>query len=358
VPPGFEPEGVVVVNVRPPALKLSIAQRRQFYLDLLERLRAVPGVKSAAAAGHAPGVNGGMFSTVTPEDDSAPAHASSFYRTNPVTPDWFAALGIPFIRGDNFTGTESSAATGVVILNRAAATAFFPGDNSPIGRRLKFGRPDNNAPLHVVIGVVGDVRQRGPGVEPEPEIFLSYAQRDMSRMVLALKLDAGVVPPLAAIRAAIADVARDLPIDDITTLQEQLSGTTAEARFLASLVTAFALLALVLAAVGTYATASYAVACRFREVGIRLALGARPLAVFRTVLLRHSLITLLGIAAGLLLTFWLARFLEGYLFGITVHDPLTVALAGSVIAAAAILAAVGPAARAARVDPNHVLRAH
>jgi ABC-type antimicrobial peptide transport system permease subunit len=206
-----------------------------------------------------------------------------------------------------------------------------------------------------VVGVVGDVRH-SLGTDPEPEIFLPYSQQGTFRMMLAVKLHDGVAPPIQAIRAAVREVGPDVPIDLISTMSDRMAATTSEARFLTSLVTAFAALALLLAIVGTYATVSYAVSRRLTEVGIRMALGARPGSVFRLVVLSNAAAALLGVITGLVLTLFLSRYLEAYVFGITAQDPATVILACALITAAATLAAIGPATRAARVHPNDVLR--
>jgi ABC-type antimicrobial peptide transport system permease subunit len=175
-------------------------------------------------------------------------------------------------------------------------------------------------------------------------------------MVLTVKLQGGAPAPVTAIRAILKDISPDVPLDRAALMQERLAESTNEARFLTLLITAFGVLALLLAAVGTYATASYVAGRRMREVGIRLALGARPASIIRNVLFDNTVAAGAGLAAGLVLTLLLSRFLQAYVFGVTARDPATVALACAVIGGSALLAALVPALRAARVDPNQVLR--
>jgi predicted permease len=356
VDPGFDPDGVLAVDVRPPAAAKTEDLRRLFYDQLADRMRAIAGVRYAALSYSLPGAPGGSFSRVTPEGPPNPELARRFVRNNPVTHDWFAALAIPLRSGRLFTGDQRAGAPSGIVINEAAARAFFPGEDSPVGRRLKLGAPDADEPMLDVIGVVGDIRH-GLGTDPEPEIFLPLGQQATFRMMLTIKLHDGVAPPIEAIHAAVREVGPDVPIDLVSTMHDRLASTTAQARFLTSLVTAFAALALLLAVVGTYATASYAVSRRLTEVGIRMALGARPASVFLLVVLSNAAAAGLGVIMGLALTLFLSRYLEAYVFGITAQDPATVVLACALISAAATLAAIGPATRAARLDPNEVLRA-
>ncbi|MFW6078984.1 MAG: ADOP family duplicated permease [Gemmatimonadota bacterium] len=357
VDPGFDADDVTLVDVRPPTTAASdLELRTAFYRELVERANALPGVRGAALALTAPG-SGGSYNQVTPEGASSRDDGQRYYRFNAVTPGWFAALDIPVRAGQTFTGDETRDGRQVVVINEAAARTFFPEDDSPVGRRLKLAGPDSDAPLHDVVGVVGDVRQRGLGQAAEPEIYIPHVQSAYSRMTLALELDDAGSPPIAAIRSTIDEIAPNVPIDRIVPLRERLVASTAEARFLTSIVTAFGALALLLAVVGSYATARYAVSRRVREMAIRMALGAGPQTVFGRVLLRTGTAAGVGILVGLGLTLALSRVLESYVFGITAHDPATIALACAVIGGAAIIASAGPAARAARVDPNEVLRA-
>lgn len=370
VDPGFDGQDVVVVDLRPPFSSTTAAADRAFHRALLERARAEPGVGHAALAYTVPGPGGGAWTPVTPEGD-APGGAASrqagaparglapgedWFAINPVAGDFFAALEIPLRAGRVFADDPGEGEPLVVVLNGAAARRFFPGVERPIGRRLALGPPGSDAPLRDVVGIVGDVRQQGPGHDPEPQIYLPYGQRDVPRLRLLLELRAGTTLPADAIRTLVHDIAPDVPVDGIEPLHARYAAAGAGAQFLAFLLSTFAGIGLLLAAVGTYATTSHAVTSRVREVGIRMALGARAGAVLRMMLARALSVAGAGIAAGLLLALALGRFLEGYVYGITARDPLTVAAACALIGACATLASLAPAVRAARVDPTIAVR--
>ena len=329
----------------------------------------MPGVAEAAVVYTVPGISGGAWSRVTPdravaEPGSAPPQAPAigpdpgeeFFRINIVHGRFRETLDIPLLAGRTFPEEPGPGDPPVVVLNEAAARRFFPDVTVPLGRRLMLGDAASRAPLREVVGIVRDVRQRGPGAPAEPQIYVPYGQRDVNRLSLVLEARQGAVLAPEAIRQAVRDVAPDLPIDRMEPLASRYAATSAQSRFLTFLLSSFAAIALLLAAVGTYATTSHALSRRIRELGIRIALGATTHAVFRLVLTRALACAAAGIAAGLLLALALTRFLQSYIFGITARDPTTIATAALIIGACATLASLGPAIRAARVDPNDVLR--
>jgi predicted permease len=370
VDPGFDASDVTVIDVRPPLAARTHAASVEFYRALVERARSVPGVGEAAVVYTVPGMSGGAWSRVTPdravaEPGSAPPQAPAigpdpgeeFFRINIVHGRFRETLDIPLLAGRTFPEEPGPGDPPVVVLNEAAARRFFPDVTVPLGRRLMLGDAASRAPLREVVGIVRDVRQRGPGAPAEPQIYVPYGQRDVNRLSLVLEAarEGAVLAP-EAIRQAVRDVAHDLPIDRMEPLASRYAATSAQSRFLTFLLSSFAAIALLLAAVGTYATTSHALSRRIRELGIRIALGATTRAVFRLVLTRALASAAAGIAAGLLLALALTRFLQSYIFGITVRDPATIAVAALIIGTCATLASLGPAIRAARVDPNDVLR--
>jgi len=369
--PGFDAGDVMVVDVRPPLRADSHELAFEFHRSLVERARGVPGVLSAAVVHSVPGISGGMWTRVTPERDvdARPAAESrapavgerpgqALFRLNPVYGPAFSALDIPLLAGREFDDHPGTDDPPVIVINEAAARRFFPDVDRPIGRRLRLGGPDARSPLREIVGIVGDVRQRGPEHEAEPQIYVPYAQRDVPRLSLVLEMGAGAGLSHDAVRRLVRDVAPDVPVDRVESLAARYATTGEQTRFLTFVVSVFAGIGLVLAVVGTYATTAHALARRIRELGIRMALGARSGTVFRLVLGRAMTIAGIGIAAGMLLSLALTRFLEGYIYGVTARDPVAFAAAALLIGTCALLASVGPALRATRVNPNDVLRSN
>ncbi|HEX7779693.1 MAG TPA: FtsX-like permease family protein, partial [Vicinamibacterales bacterium] len=292
------------------------------------------------------------------EPGKAPAYGEApgadFFAFNAVSSGFFELLHIPLRAGRLFESSEAGPME--VVLNESGARRFFPGVERPLGRRLLLGTPNANVPMREVVGIVADVRQRGPARDAEPQIYLPYQQRSVNRLSLLLEQNPGTSVSADAIRRMVRDVSPDVPVDRIDFLAARYDATSAEARLLASLLTAFGAIGLLLASIGTYATVSHAFSRRVREMAIRLALGADAATVFRLVLSRALAMASAGIAAGLALSLLLSRFLEGQLHGVTAHDPLVLTAAVTGIVLSVVVAAVGPAKRAARVDPNTILK--
>ncbi|MGD8278942.1 MAG: ABC transporter permease, partial [Gemmatimonadota bacterium] len=352
--PGFDASGLVVADIRPPGA-IDAAGQRQFFERVLDRASGLSGVRGAGLLYTAPGSGGGMWSRISGEGADPSGPVAPFTRITPVMGDAFGTLGIRMRAGRAF-GAVRAGDPLVVVLNESAARAIFPGIENPVGRHLRFGVAGSDAPLREVVGVVDDVAQRGPGEEREAQIYAPAAQQRILRYSLVLRMQDGVPPPAGAIRALVNEVGSGVPVDRIATMNELFAESTAESRFLAFLLSTFALLALILAVVGTYGTASYAVTRRLREMGIRLALGAGGPSILGLMLGSAAAAVAAGVMAGTVMAFALSRFLASYVFGITAHDPLSFLAAAVLIALAAIVASLVPALRAARVDPNRVLR--
>ncbi|HVS66890.1 MAG TPA: ABC transporter permease [Thermoanaerobaculia bacterium] len=353
--PGFRPDDLLVVDMRPPGESRDLEGHRRFYTELLDRVGALPGVEEAALSFTVPTKPGGAFAPVRAEGEPTP-ESLVFHLFNPIQGNLFATLGIPLLAGRSFTGDESADGPMVAVINERAAREFFPADRDPVGRRLALGG-EPEAPLREVIGVVGDVRQSGPTEEPRPQIYVPYSQGRVNRLLLALRVAPGLEPPVDEIRALITEMAPGMPIDDLRTMREWIDRSIAVQRFLTLLVTAFGALALFLAVIGTYSTASCAATRRLRELGIRQALGAARGALVFDTLARAAAVAGLGAAGGLVVTGIASRWLEGNLYGLSALDPAILSAVALLLLGAAVFAALGPTLRAVRVDPMRVLGA-
>jgi putative ABC transport system permease protein len=354
--PGFDPADLLVTEVRAPALPSETGRQRAFYRDLLERARALPGVEHAALSYTVPARPGGAFGRVKLEGETPEHIAQTFFRFDPVGGDLFATLRVPLRSGSGALGDVEAGDPPVAVLNETAARELFPDAADPVGLRLRIGGSDDS-PLREVIGVVADVRQGGPAKEPGAEIYLPYSQQHVPRLLLTLRTKPGLPAPIDEVRALVRELAPGVPIDDQRTMDDLIAASIADQRFLTALVTAFGALALLLAVVGTYSTAACVAARRRRELGIRQALGARRRTLVARASRQSATVAATGIAAGLVATWLLSRWLESSLFGLSTLDPRSLALACAMLAGAAVAAALGPAVRAARVDPAEILRA-
>jgi putative ABC transport system permease protein len=273
-------------------------------------------------------------------------------------PDYFRTLGIRLITGRDFNARDDLNARPVTIINETLARRFFP-DEDPLGKRI---RPDIAAghrvvPMREIIGVVSDVRHRSLTEDVPPEVYLPYTQFSISTgMWIALRTDADPRSLTGAARAEVQALDKELPIFEVRTLDQYLSGAMANPRFNAILLLLFASLALLLTAVGLYGVISYSVTQRTREIGIRRALGAQPHDVLKLVVKQGMKLTLIGVALGLCGALMLTRLLQTLLFDVSATDPLTIAVIALLLTFVALLACWVPARRAAKVDPMTALR--
>jgi predicted permease len=268
-----------------------------------------------------------------------------------VNPDYFETLGIPLRAGRFFSEQDRARTVGLV--SALTAERLWPGQN-PIGRRFRLG--GDQSPLIEVVGITGDVRGVSLSKTPSLTVYLPYWQRNYGPLSLAVKTAAAPLAVASAIRTAIRAVDPELPVPAFRTMDEIVAESVADRRFQMTLVLLFGLTALLLAGLGIYGVVSYSVAQRTNEMGIRMALGA-PLAGIRSLVLRQSLPPVaLGLAAGVLASLGLSRWLSSLLFGVGAGDPLTIAAVVVLLVVVAIAAAYLPARRATRVDPITALR--
>ncbi len=341
--------------------------------QVVERTRAIPGVRSAATVFPLPfsgaqqriGIvlEGQQFeadpSVLSPAERRAWVRRvgdmpSANYRG--VTPDYFRAMGIALIRGRVFDDGDTAGRPPVAIVNETTARTMWPNQDA-IGKRFKIMSGPSPRPFYEVVGIVRDVKHQGLEFASGPEMYLAYYQRPQHRTAfLVLHLDGKQPHVPGALRSTIASIDKTQPVEDVFTMDEQISKSLAPRRFYLVLLGLFAGLAITLAAVGIYGVVAYQVAERTREIGIRIAIGARPESVQRMVLGQAMRLTAFGAVAGLAGALALSRFLSSFLYGVKPSDPLTYAVVVLALAAVAAAAAWIPARRAAKVDPILALR--
>jgi putative ABC transport system permease protein len=353
---GVDPRNVTVGLVSLPERNYPDAARQTaVFADLLERVGALPQVTDAALATDLP-VNSSWQSGVTFEG-LPPVERGREPLLNAVVaaPGWFSTMKMRVLAGRGLESTDRSGLPPVLVISQAVAKRFFAGE-SPVGRRMKMGPAAGGSPWLTIVGVVNDVKQEGPSVESRGAMYLPLAQNPSGTLWLAVRSSAQAAGVVPALRAALTAIDPDVPLSQVQTLEERVAGTVAQPRFSMLLLSLFAAIALVLAAIGIYGVISYSVALRTHEIGVRIALGARPRDVLGMVVRQVFAITGLGIALGGAGALAAGSLLTRLLFGVQSSDPTTFVAVSMVLAAVALLAAAVPARRAARLDPVAALR--
>ncbi len=358
VKPGFEPKGVLTAQLTFLGQRFADdAPTNAAMEEVLQRVRALPGVEAAALASQVP--LGGNFDGQDVEVEGRPVQrvedAFSLQRYT-VTPGYFAALRLPLERGRLLTADDTATSPPVLLVGASAAARLFPGEDA-LGKRLRFGAPD--APWRTVVGIVGDVRHRTLASEALPAMYLPASQGPgrVVTLVVRARGTQEALPSLApAIRREVAAVASEVPVSGFAPLLGLAAGTAARERFTSALLSTFSSLALLLATVGLYGLVAFLVEARRREMGIRLALGALSRDIARLVLRPGLGLLAAGLAAGWLIASLASRLLASQLFGIAPHDLATYADITLLLLAAGLLAHVVPLRRACRVEPTVALR--
>lgn len=355
VDPGFQPEGVSTFQLALPPSRYSDGERAAaFFVQLRDRARALPGVRSVSLARNLPVSEQSMMSPVVIEGrPQASGDEPVFVEQTLADEGYFRTLGMRLVAGRGISEADAPGAPPVVVVNEALARRLFPGENA-IGKRLStmFGP----SVMREVVGVVADVHHAGPAAAVPPQTYVPFAQSPEPYMTLAVKADGDPRTLVAGVRAAVLDLDPELPVDRVASLRALLSGTMARPRLYAFLLGGYALLALVLAAVGLYGVIAYSVAQRTHEIGVRVALGATTGGVMRAVLGQGLALAGAGMVLGLLGAFAVARVLRGLLFGVGPADLATYAAAAVLLLAVSVAACYVPARRAAKVDPMLALR--
>ena len=354
VDPGFKPERVLSIQLATPVVVAS-SQRATFFAGVLEQVESLPGVESA-------GIVGDLFigndaeQVVTTEGNAGVTSERLRLRIDEVSGRFFTTLGIPLVRGRFFSFDDGPDSPRVAIVNDAMARRLWPG-RDPIGGRVKFGPGDSTRPWFTVVGVVGDMRREGLESEPIPQMFEPLAQNPSRLETLLVRTS--MADPLTmakTVQAAVHRVDRQAPLYGVTTLDARLGAYLVQRRFQTSLLIGFAVVALLMAAIGIYGLIHYAVATRTQEIGIRMAVGAQPGDIFRMIVREGLQLGMTGLLLGLVGAVLVGRAGSGLLFGVTPTDPLTLVAVSLVLTVVAIAACYAPARRAMKVEPVVALR--
>ena len=356
---GFDPRNVLTGSVALSAREYDDARANLFFEQLLAELRSTPGVVAAGASGWLPVVDAGGLWGVTPEGRPFVPGQMPEAVPQQITPGYLRAMGLNLLAGRDVASTDGPSSPPVVIVSQRLAELFWPNENA-LGKRMKLSGP--TAPWMTVVGIVSDIRARGFADTPEPTMYFAYAQtgkvsygqpRAMSLVIRTLG-DATTIAP--AVRNAVRRLDPTVPLAHERTMEEIVGISVADRRFSTALLAGFALLALLLAGIGTYGVISYGVTQRHFEIGVRIALGAGDRSVLALILSEGLRMSLIGLGIGLVASVALGRALRGMLVDVSPLDLPTLVASSAALLAVALLAAIVPARRATTVSPIAVMR--
>jgi predicted permease len=354
VDPGFATRNILSLRLSLAGSRYKeLAPRRNFYRQLEDRIRALPGVESVGAISELP-LSGDLAWTPVWVEGYIPNPGETVVQCDVHTAggDYFHAMGIPLVSGRYFRDDENSGS--VAIVDQSFADHFLAG-RDPVGHRLKLGTQSSESAWITIVGLVKNVKQYGLDARPKITCYFPHDQSPRSSMYMVVRA-ASTAGPLNAITAEVRSLDSGIPIYDVSTIDRRMAGSLGRRRFLLLMLGGFAVLALLLAIIGIYGVVSYSVAQRTQEIGIRMALGASSVEVLGLVLLQGMLLGTLGIAAGLGCGLALTRLMSGLLYGVNATDPITFAGVSLLLAVVALLAQLIPARRATRIDPIIALR--
>jgi len=352
---GFVAERALAMEISMPDTRYPTdAARIAFYRRTLDALRALPGVRSAAAGSTLPlmGNDMGIGFRVEGRPVRDEDHTNAAYHA--VSPDYFAAMGIRILRGRGFTDRDDDHAPPVLVISETMARTYWPGEDA-IGKRVTIGY-HNSGPREVV-GIVADVKESELSEPARPEMYAAFPQTPWPFFSVVVRADRDPAALAGAVRTSLTRLDPEQPPGDVQTLTHYVRLATAQPRFTAMLAGAFAAIATLLAGLGIYGVLAYGVAQRRREIGIRMALGAQPGDVRRLVMSQAAVLGAAGLAAGVASALLLTRTLSSLLFGVTASDPATFGAGCALLMGVVVAAAYLPARRATRVDPMVALRA-
>lgn len=352
---GFRTDRILTMEIALPKSAYTPARASNFFLSLIDRVSALPGVEAAGLTSGVPLSGSENLLPVTPEGQPRPQPGQeliSDYRV--ITAGYFEALGIPLLEGESIQPSSLDAPR--VWINQTMARSGWPGTTA-VGHRIKLTNYDRQGPWYTVAGVVGDTRYTGLDRALRPQVYVHFGQDPREQMALVLRSIGDPNLLVNAVRQAVQTLDANQPVARVRTMEQIVTTSVANRRFQMMLIGIFATLAVTLAVVGLYAVVSYSVAERIHEMGLRLALGARPSNLVALVLGEGLRLVVIGLAVGVGAALLLTRFLEALLFGVDARDTATFVVAPAILLAAALLGCLAPARRAMRVDPAIALRA-
>jgi putative ABC transport system permease protein len=349
---GLNPENVLTSTASLPAVNYREPHdQMRFVESLLTRLDALPNVRAAAVSAGLPfkgvpdsgvGFEGRVQGTLT-------GTAANDYR---VTPAYFRVMGIPLVRGRLFTEDDTASSPPVVLINETMARRFFPNED-PLGKRVEISGPSY---LREIVGIVGDVRQEGLRRPVVPQVYEAFAQRPGLAFSVIVRTAGDPMQLVEPLRQQVSAIDKNQPLSDVRTMENVIGGTTTRDRLSAGLLGFFAIVALVLAAIGIYGVVDYSVAQRTQEIGVRLALGADRSRILTLMLGQTMRLIVSGLAVGLIAALGLSRLLQGLLYEVSPRDPLTLLSISVLLVGTALAAGLVPALRALRVPPILALK--
>jgi putative ABC transport system permease protein len=351
--PGFRSERLLTLEFRLPPARYETPERiAAFFREVLRRVQEIPGVESATLARAVPFSGNGANEAYEVEGQPLAPDQEPRAQTNIVSPEYFGTLGIPILAGRSFGPEDTATSTPVVVVNATLARRAWP-DGEALGKRLRI---EGAGRWHTVIGVVGDARHFGFTGPPAAQAYTTHEQDARIFGCLLVRTAADPMASAPAVRQAVWSVDKDQPVWRVTSMEALLARNRASGRSLATLLAVFGATALLLAGMGVHGVMSAVVGQRTREIGVRMALGARARDVMGLVVRQSGRLVLLGVAFGLLGALVLSRFLRSLLYGVTPADPITLVAVSLLLGAATLLASVLPARRASRLDPVAALR--
>jgi putative ABC transport system permease protein len=358
VNPGFVSQEVLTASLTPsgPSFR-NESDLVSFYERVIEKMRAVPGVRDVGLINTLPLGKGPTVGFRI--DGRPPTTPDKWPSTNfrSVSSDYFRAMRVPVLQGRGYDGRDKDGAPWVLIVNQALAERDFPGEN-PIGKRVTFGDVDNNNQPQwcEIVGVVANVRNIQLQENPEPELYFSALQNPFSQMSLVIHSSVEPGSLSSSVRHVVNDVDKSVPVSEVATMEHIVSESITQPRLNLSLLGVFSAIALLFSAAGIYGVTAYTVTQRTQELGIRIALGAQVSDVLRMILGQGMVVISIGVLLGLVAAILLMRLMKSLLFGVTATDPLTFVAISAVLMVVALLACYIPARRATKVDPLEALR--
>ena len=357
--PGFDPSNAFVVGLILPKAKYPEPEKhRQFFDQVLPKLAALPGVEAAGAAFPMPFSGNDTGSTFAIVGQPPRPPGQELIASNlTITPDYFRAMHTPVLRGRSFNSSDTKDSQPVIIVNDVLAQRYFPNGNA-LGQQLILTHGEKNEPLppKEIVGVVGGSRHESLAIQPLPEFYVPASQEPERRMDVVIRTQSGAATLQSALRNIVHEFDRDLFVPTLEPLEKHIGATLAQPRFNMMLLGCFAGVAMILAGIGIYGVIAYSVAQRTKEIGIRMALGARKIDML-TMILRQSFAVIgIGLLAGLLGGLAVTRLMSSLLYGVSAHDLSIYAIVTTLLSGAALIATYFPARRAMSVDPMVALR--